>query len=317
MKKVKRFVSPFALLILLITLVGCDAISEISDKMIFNVEAKVTNIHFSTNPSATHVVFDVEVKPNRALPDTSYYVCLLSRDGYYFGSLGGRQIVRWTREELQGTDENERDYYKIKEAEEKMIKRFTLGAPLTDKDVVALREDCKIEAEKLAEAYARELWKDFIEGDLVEIFKDADKDPELTQSEINRIFNKHLKLVVVDKEGYFKIEYPDGEIVKLGEFSGQGSFKTPNFTPKYEWLRITILSPTGCSGEGGLYYSDGKGSHWGTFHVWPDNEGKLFSIRLSVQPGEEYYYTFNIQDDMIWQLEIEESNMAIWIEEMK
>lgn len=313
----KRLVLPFVFLILSIPLAGCDAISEISDGMISNVEAKVTNIHFSTNPRATHVVFDVEVKPNGALPDTSYYVCLLSRDGYYFGSLGGRQIVRWTIEELQGPDENERDYYKIKEAEERMIKRFTLGAPLTDKDVVALREDCKVEAEKLAEAYARELWGDFIEGDLVELFKDAGKDPQLTQSEIDRIFNRHLKLVVVDKEGYLKIEYPDGEIVELGEFSGQGSFKTPNFTPKYEWLRITILSPTGCRGEGGLYYSDGKGSQWGSFHVWPDNEGKLFSIRLPVQPGEEYYYTFNIQDDMIWHLTIEESNMDIWLEEMK
>jgi len=296
---------------------SCDVISNITGQVSSKPVATVTNIHFSTNPNATHVVFDVQVEPNGALPDTSYYVCLLSRDGYYFGSLGGREIVRWTGEELQGSDENERDYYKIKEVEERMTKRFTLGAPLTDKDIVALREDCKIEAEKLAEAYARELWGDLVGGDLVELFKDAGKDPELTQSEINRIFNKHLKLVVVDKEGYLKLEYPDGEILELGVFSGQGSFRTPNFTPNHKWLRITILSPTGCMGEGGLYYSDGRGSQWGTFHVWPDSEDKLFSNRLSVQPGAEYYYTFNIQDDMVWQLKIEESNMDTWIEEMK
>ena len=147
----KRLVLTLAL-ILLIVLAGCDAISEISDKGLSPVEATVTNIHFSANPRATHVVFDVEAKANGALPDTSYYVCLLSRDGYYFGS---RQIVRWTEEELQGPDKNERNYYKIQEAKERMIQRFKLGAPLTDKDVVALQEDCKIEAEKLAEEYAR------------------------------------------------------------------------------------------------------------------------------------------------------------------
>ncbi len=81
----KRLVLTLAL-ILLIVLAGCDAISEISDKGLSPVEATVTNIHFSANPRATHVVFDVEAKANGALPDTSYYVCLLSRDGYYFGS---------------------------------------------------------------------------------------------------------------------------------------------------------------------------------------------------------------------------------------
>ncbi|MFC1914780.1 hypothetical protein ACFLWK_00790 [Chloroflexota bacterium] len=313
MRKVKRLVLAFAL-IPLMAFAGCDAISEISNIGPSYGEATVTNIHFSADPRATHVVFDIEVKPNGALPDTRYFAFLLSRDGYYFGS---RENVGWTQEELQGPDESERDYYKIQEAEERMIKRFKLGAPLTDKDVVALQEDCKIEAEKLAEEYARELWDNLLEGDLVELFKSAGKDPNLTKSEINKIFNRHLKIVVTDTEGFLKIEYPDGVIVKLGEFSGQGSFKTPIFSPKYEWLRITILSPTGCQGEGGLYYSDGKGSHYGTFHVWPDIDGKLFSMRLSVRPGEEYYYGFNIQDDMIWQLTIEESNMGWWIEELE
>jgi len=302
-----------------ILFVGCDVIDNAVDNLrtsnINTVKAEVTNIIFSTNPKATHAVFDVEVRPNGAQPDRTYFVCLLSRDGYYFESQ--RALVRWTEEELKGADENERDYNIIKQAEERKIKKFTLGAPLNDKAIVALKEDWRKEAERIVEEHARELQADIKAGDLVEFFKDIGEDPELSKGEINRLFNRHLKLVVTDKEGYLKIEYPDGEIVKLGEFSGQGAFKTPNFTPKYQWLRITILSPTGCRGEGGLYYSDGKGSQWGSFHVWPDNEGKLFSIRLPVQPGEEYYYTFNIQDDMVWQLTIEESNMDIWIEEMK
>lgn len=151
----------------------------------------------------------------------------------------------------------------------------------------------------------------------MEFFKRAGKSPELSRSEINRIFNRHLKLVVTDKEGYLKILYPDGEIVEIGEFSGQGSFKTPNFTPKYEWLRITVTSQSGASGNGGLYYSDGRGAQWGTFHVYPSSENKDFRLRLPVQPGEEYYYTFTISDNMDWRLTIEESNMDIWIEEMK
>ena len=311
----RRLIILVTILILGISLVGCDAIGGLSNSIASHVEAKVTNIHFSTNPNATHVVIDVEVIPKNALPDKVYFICLLSRDGYYFGSLGGREMVSWTEEELQGPDENERDYYKIQEAEERKIRRFSLGAPLTDKDVVALQEDCKLEAEKLLEEHARELWQDVVEGDLVEFFIDADKDPDLTQSEINRIFNRHLELVIVDKEGYLEIEYPDGEIVKLGEFSGQGSFRTPKFIPKYEWLRITITSTTGCYGEGGLYHSNGQGAQWGTFNVASNHEGT--PRRLHVEPGKEYYYTFSISDDMVWHLIIEESNMDIWLEEMK
>lgn len=315
MKNVRRSIVYFVPLILAVSAVGCDAIGVTTNSMASHVKASVTNIHFSTNPNATHVVIDVEVTPKKAVPDKHYFVCLLSRDGYYYGSLGGREIVSWTKEELEGPAEDERDYYKIQQAEERKCKALSFGAPLSDKDVVALRDDCTIEAERLAEAYARELQQDIREGDLVELFKDAGKEPELTQDRIDELFNRHLKLVIVDKEGYLKIEYPDGEIAPLFEFSGQGSFQAPNFTPKYEWLRITITSSTGCNGEGGLYYSDGRGSQWGTFNVKAGIEGT--PRRMRVQPGEEYYYMFTISDNMDWQLVIEESNMGLWLEEMK
>ena len=289
---------------------SCDVISDITGQVSSRPVATVTNIHFSTNPRATHVVFDVGVKPNGALPDTSYYVCLLSRDGYYFGS---RQIVRWTKEELQGSDESERNYYKIQEAEERMIKRFTLGAPLTDKDVVALQEDCKIEAEKLAEEYARELWDDLLEGDLVELFKDAGKNPELTQSEINRIFNRHLKIVVTDKDGFIKIEYPEGETVLIDSYSGTGSFKSPDIIPKYGRLIIKLVTPTGGRVEEGLYYRDGSLKTKGSYTVKPNNEGKGWSI--NVEPGKVYYYNLSAPDDMAWEITIEQSNMDSWMDE--
>lgn len=303
----------FFMMVLLMIGTSCDAIGDVANKASSKPVATVTNILFSTNPKATHVVFDVEVKPGDVSPNTTYYVCLLSRDGYFFEYQS--QPVRWTEEELKGAAAGERNYSIIQVAEEKKIKRFTLGAPFTDKDVVALRNDCKLEAEKLAEEYAREIWGDLLDANLVEFFKDAGKEPDFTEKEINTIFNRHMKLVVADKEGYLKIRYPDGEIAKLGSFSGQGSFKTPLFTPKYKWLRITILSPEGCMGEGGLYYSSGQGSQWGTLNIQPNNGGK--PVRMPVQPGKEYYYTFKIPEDINWQLIIEESNMDTWIEEMK
>ena len=310
----KLFFLFFIVTILIVLQLGCDAVKGLSNTLKPYVETKVTNIHFSTNPDATHVVISVQVTPKNVIPGKHYFVCLMSRDDYYFDS---RQIIYWTEEELNNPTPDERDYYKIQEAEERKIKRFTLGAPLTDKDVVALREDCKKEAEKLEERYARELWQDLKEADLVEFFKDAGKDPELTKDEINNIFNRHLKLVTVDKEGYLKIEYPDGEITKIFEFSGNGSFTTPNFIPRYTWLRITITSVSGCNGEGGLYYSDGRGSQWGSFHVKSSTEVTPTPRRLPVEPGKEYYYTFSIADNMDWTLKIEESNMDIWLEEMK
>lgn len=298
--------------LILFLLAGCDVISNVGTSQIAGVTAEVTNILFSSNPKATHVVFDVEVTPGvGAKADTAYYVCLLSRDGYYFELQN--QIVKWNEEELQGPDKDERDYNKIKQAEERKIKRFKLGAPLSDKDIVALNEDCKAEAERISEKYARELQSALQAGDLVELFKIAGKSPEMSRSDINKIFNRHLKLVVTDKEGFIKIRYPNGETVLISEYSGKGSFQTPNFTPKYERLKITLLSPIGGQGEQGLYYTDGRFKMKGSLNVKPNNEGKGWSI--DVEPGKEYYYSFTVPDSMTWQLKIEESNMDSWVDD--
>jgi len=308
---VKRLVFFLVFLTLLIPLVGCDAIGSVGTSPMTAIKAEVTNILFSSNPKATHVVFDVEVKPNGAKAGVTYYVCLLSRDGYYFELQN--KLVRWTEEELQGPDKDERDYNKIKQAEERQIKRFKLGAPLNDKAIAALNEDCKLEAERIAEEYARELQSAIKAGDLVELFKVAGKGPEVSREEINRIFDRHLKLVVTDKEGFIKIKYPDGETDLLAVYSGKGSFKTPNFTPKYERLKIALLSPTGCRGEGGVYHADGKGVAWGTLTVKPNNEGRTSSVKA--KPGKEYYYSFTVPDDMTWELTIEASNMDSWVDD--
>ena len=293
-------------------LIGCDTISSIGLSQITGVTAEVTNILFSSNPKATRVVFDVEVTPRiGAEADTSYYVCLLSRDGYFFELQN--KIIRWTEEELKSPDKDERDYNIIKQAEERKIKRFNLGAPLNDKDIVALNEDCKLEAERIAEKYAREMQSALQAGDLVELFKVAGKSPEVSRKETNRIFNRHLKLVVTDKEGFIKIKYPDGETIIVGEYSGRGSFQTPNFTPKYDRLKITLLSPTGGRGEGGVYHANSKRGSWGTLTVRPNNEGKAWSVMI--EPGKEYYYSFSVPDDMTWELTIEESNMDSWVDD--
>jgi hypothetical protein len=118
---------------------------------------------------------------------------------------------------------------------------------------------------------------------------------------------------VTDKEGFIKIRYPKGETVILGVYSGKGSFKTPIFSPKYERLKITLLSPTGGQGENGLYYTDGKFKMKGSLNVRPNNEGKGSSI--GVEPGKEYYYSFTVPDNMVWELKIEQSNMDSWVDD--
>jgi hypothetical protein len=235
----------------------------------------------------------------------------MSRDGYLFDLQ--TQPLKWTEEELQAPDPNERNNNIIKQAEERRIKRFKLGAPLVDKAIVALNNDSKLEAERLAEKYARDIQGALQAGDLVEVFKLAGKDPQVSKADINKIFNRHLKLVVTDKAGLIKLKYPNGETVSLDKFSGKGSFKTPNFVPKYQRLRITLLSLSGGSGTQGLYHSDGKGVTWGTLSVKANNQGKPWSI--SVESGKEYYFTFTVPNEMDWTLTIEQSNMDSWVDD--
>jgi len=186
-----------------------------------------------------------------------------------------------------------------------------MGAPSSDKATVALPQD----SNELAGELQHEQWKYLINGNWLlgeDLPKEANQ--EYIRGRFEQVFDRHFKLVVVDSNGLLKLKYPDGKIVKLGGYSGHGSFRSPNFTPQYDWLRITIVSPTGCSGQGGLYYADGKGSQWGTFNVAANYDRPR---RLPVQPGKEYYYAFTIPDDQSWTLTIEESNMDMWAEEMR
>jgi len=88
----RRKICLIILIYALLLLTSCDAISGVGNLLASLPKAEVSNIQFSTNPKATHVVFDIEVTPEGAKADTTYYICLLSRDGYYFE--GQSQPVR-------------------------------------------------------------------------------------------------------------------------------------------------------------------------------------------------------------------------------
>ena len=289
----------------IILLTGCDLIGDVTTPTISIAVAEVADIKFPSRPGATQVLIDVDVKPNGAQVDTAYYVCMLSTDGYFFGN----KVVKWTSEELEGPDENERDYEKIKQAEENKIKRVTFGAPANDKALVLLKQDIESLVKKIAENYYRELQSDLKGGDLVDFFKDAGKDITPSREETNRVFNRHLKLVVTDKEGLIKIQYPDGETVLLGDFSGTGSFKTPTFRPKYERLKITWTPSSEGRYQFGVYKLDGRMVMSGSE---PVNANKERVANVNVEPEQEYYFSITVPDNMNWTLKIEESNLPSW-----
>ena len=327
--------------ILLITVTGCNGSTfSPANTSMSQFDIKLTDIGFRNNTAlfspdilsipGESLRFKVDVTPKNTFTGEPFrtvqlgnkdigfqtlvqstpaiWLALLSKDGYYFHSQGP---LTWTPEELQLPDASERDYYKIQSMKERRVKNVQMFVPSSDKAAIALLQD----SNKLAAELQQKQWKYLISGDwlLGENLPD-EADEEYIRDRFEQLFNRYFKLTIVDSAGLLKLKYPDGKIVKLGEYSGHGSFKTPNFTPQYKWLRITFLSPTGASGQGGLYYSDGKGSQWGTFNVKANYDKPM---RLPVQPGKEYYYTFTIPDNVSWKLTIEESNMDIWIEETK
>ena len=291
-----------------ILLAGCDLIGDVTTPTLSIASVEVADIKFPSRPEATHVLIDVDVKPNGAQADTAYYVCMLSVDGYFFGN----KVVKWTGEELEGPDENGRDYEKIKQSEERKIKRVTFSAPANDKTMVFLKQDLTLLVEKVAEEYARELQSDLRGGDLVEFLKDVGKDITPSKEETNKVFNRHLKLIVTDKEGLIKLQYPEGETTVLATFSNTGSFKTPTFRPKYERLKITWKPSSEGRYQFGLYKSDGRMVMSGSESV---NANKERVANVNVEPEQEYYFSITVPDDMNWTLKIEESNLPSWADE--
>lgn len=300
-----------SLIILLCSIVlfaGCSLISEVSAPTLSIASAEVAEIKFPSSPEATRVLIDVDVKPDRALADTVYYVCMLSRDDYFFGN----KVVKWTSEELEGPDENERDYEKIKRAEERKIKIVTLSVPANDKTLVFLKQDLDLLVEEVAEKYARELQSDLRGGDLVEFLKDLGKDITPSKEETNIVFNRHLKLIVTDKDGLIRLQYPEGETVVLATFSNTGLFKTPTLRPRYERLKITWKPSSDCRYQFGLYKIDGRMVMSGSESVSANKE-RVTNINVEAEEG--YYFSINVADNISWELKIEESNLPSWAEE--
>ena len=282
---------------------GCNFSETQNAPVMGKVNTNVTYI-VDSSPPQTHDVFYVEVTPNNAVAGETYYLCLYSRDGYYFENQFN--VVTWTQDELVDVSQDERNYTVIEEAQERQKRKIEFAAPITDIAVRDFNNDYRTALAEKRENTLRDLQEAYQKGDWVEYDKIGERSLDLTDSELNNIFHRYFKIVVTDKQGFLKILYPEGEIHSILSHSAKGSFDTPVFTPQYEYLIVTISSLTGGKGEGGLYSSDGKLSYGGTLIVQPDGEGKPHMIH--VNPGDEYYYSISVPDEMDWSITIEETN---------
>jgi len=265
-------------------------------------EAEISSIQFASKPNEINALFYVDVKPSYISADTPYFVVLLSKDGYYFDS----NVIKWSIEDLRGAEQDERNYWKIKGAEERLIKHVTLGAPADDKDIVALQIEYKAMVEEGEERYARELQECLQKGDLVSFGKAIDNPWKPSKADINRVCNKYIKVKVVDKERLMKLKYPQQELMPIATYSGKGSFTTPTFTVSYHRLKTSwVGTPSGWwkyhfYAEGGMLIGTCTGA------VQPDK--KEHSGHM-VEPGNRYYIEIIAPEGMEWTFWLEETDL--------
>lgn len=180
-----------------------DVLSISGDKLMFRVDV-IPKDSFTGEPFNTVELGNKDIGFKTFVQSTPWvYVILLSRDGHYFSSHGP---LIWTPEELQLPDESERDYYKTQSMMKRRIKSVTLSAPSSDKAVVALLQD----SNELTRELQKKQWKWLIGGEWL-LGEDLPKesDEEYIRSKFEELFNRHFKLVVVEKEQWLKFESLD------------------------------------------------------------------------------------------------------------
>lgn len=294
----KRILLPI-LVIGVLLLSACELITTSSAS---TAETEITGIRFTSSPNETYVIFYIDVTPKYLLADTSYFVVLLSKDEHFFDS----NAISWNTEDLRGADKDERNYWKIREAEERLIKHEKLGAPANDKDIVALQKAYNAMVEEGEERYARELQDYLKEGDLVSFGKAIDNPWKPSKADINRVCNKYIKVRVVDKEGLMKLKYPEGETKLIGTWSGKGPFTTPLFTVSYDRLKTSWIGTPSGRFEYVLYREDDAKSGSTSMSAYPDR--KIHSGQ-SVKSGNRYYIEIMAPVDMQWTFWVEETNL--------
>lgn len=294
------------LIIGILLLSACDLSTTIlkSEKALI-AKAEVTDIRFTSHPSETYVTFYIDVTPTHLLADTPYFVVLLAKDDYFFDS----NVISWSTEDLRGAEQDERNYWKIREAEERLIKHVTLGAPANDKDIVALQKAYNAMVKEGTEKYQRKL-QDYIQkGDMVS-FGEAIENPwGPSKVDINRVCNKYIGVTVVDKDGLIKLQYPEGETKLIGTWAGQGSFTTPVFTVSYDRLKTSWIGTPSGRFEYVLYNEDGTKSGSTSMSAYPDRKSHSGG---SVRSGNRYYIQITAPEEMQWTFWVEETNLPTW-----
>ncbi len=242
------------------------------------------------------------VRVLRYSSDTPYFVALLSQDGHFFYST----VIKWSADDFRGAKADERNFWKIQEAEERAIKRITLEAPANDKDMVALKTAYNAMKEEGIEKHQRKLQEYLQKGDLVSFAKLGENPWEPSTADINGVCNRYIQVKVVDKGGLLKLQYPQGETKLIATWSGKGSFTSPTFTVIYDRLKTSWVGTPSGQFEYKLYTADGKFTYGTRLSAEPD---KKHGGGGTVRPGSSYYIEIIAPVDMQWTFWLEETNL--------
>ena len=150
------------------------------------------------------LTFSAQVTPLAVAPDVDYVVVLRAQDGYVYDIVG----VTWSRSDLVGIDPAERSVGKRKEIELRHNRRVEVKAPYDDVSVPPFIEEYNQAFDRFLKAHqsakSREMAIDplavpllaaLMPGSLESPKQEAS---EFGESEIERIFNQHFTLELVD-----------------------------------------------------------------------------------------------------------------------
>ena len=164
---------------------------------IWNIGPRSSEGYVIPYKSTNMIVFNVKIEPLNVIPDVTYYLALLSRSGY----LHELTHVLWKDKDFAGSDPNERDVRKIKEAEGRAIRQEVMSASAVDKEIDPLIRDfnkfygeCREEAAKHGELQFRGL-----DG-----WNAGSFEPD--ESDIQRICNNYVEVRLLTYEECKSIE---------------------------------------------------------------------------------------------------------------
>ncbi len=171
------------------------------------------------------LTFSAQVTPLAVAPDVDYVVVLRAQDGHVYDTVK----VKWSRSDLVGIDPAERSVGKRKEIELRHNRRVEVKAPYDDLSVPPFIEEYNQAFDKFSKAHqsanSRDMALDPLAGPLVGALKspygalmpDYFQSPEpqasnFGQGEIERIFNQHFTLELVDASIFAQRTRASGEV---------------------------------------------------------------------------------------------------------